>query len=124
MLAMPRVKDELTAADGMIKRADYLLAEAIRTVAALYKDGTLKKPEGYASAFPDLLTFHDATTPIEQKLFKMFMEHRMRTFQGAFHNNPDYSLWYGWSAMKTDLVEINDMAEELRRRSQGAKAGS
>jgi len=117
-------KDELNAADGMIKRADQLLAEAIRVVAALYKDGVLKKPEGYASAFPDLLTFHDATTPIEQKLFKMFMEHRMRTFQGAFHNNPDYALWYGWSAMRTDLVEIKDMAEQLRRRSQRSAAGS
>lgn len=112
------VKDELEKGDGMIKRADHLLAEAIRTVADLYKDGLLKKAEGYAAAFPDLLTFHNAPTPIEQKLFIMFMEHRMRTFQGAFHNNPDYSLWYGWSAMNTDLVEIKSLAEELRRQKK------
>jgi len=108
-------KGELSDADAMIKRADHLMAEAIRTVAGLYKEGILEKPEEYAAAFPDLLTFHDAATPIEQKLFVMFMKHRMRTFQGAFHNNPDYALWHGWSAMKTDLVEIKSMAEELRR---------
>ncbi|MBI5967770.1 MAG: hypothetical protein HY882_07930 [Deltaproteobacteria bacterium] len=68
----------------------------------------------YAYAFPDLLTFHDAPTVIEQKLFVMFLEHRMRTFQGAFHNNPDYTLWYGWSEMQRSLTEIKTMAKELR----------
>jgi len=82
----------------------------------LYQDGTLKQPESYARPFPDLLTFHDAPTTIEQKLFVMFLEHRMRTFQGAFHNNPDYSLWYGWSAMQRDLTEIKEQAELMRTR--------
>jgi hypothetical protein len=91
------------------------MAEGIREVAALYKDGTLKKPENYASAFPDLLTFHDSPTPIENRLFKMYLKHRMRAFQGAFHNNPDYTLWYGWSEMQTDLTDIRAMAAELRR---------
>lgn len=90
------------------------MAEALRYVAGLYKDGVLKKPDSYAYQFPDLLTFHDAPTVIEQKLFLMFLEHRMRTFQGAFHANPDYSLWYGWSKMTRDLSEIKEMAEALR----------
>lgn len=107
---------ELQKGDQMIKAADHLMAEAIRIVAALYQDGALKKPESYAYPFPDLLTFHDAPTPIEQKLFIMYLEHRMRAFQGAFHNNPDYALWYGWSEMQQDLTEIKAMAEELRRR--------
>ena len=102
-------------ADGLIRDADHLMAEAIRTVAALYQDGILAKPKGYAAAFPDLLTFHDAPTPIEQQLFVMFLEHRMRAFQGAFHANPDYALWYGWSEMQRDLVEIRAEAERLRR---------
>ncbi len=109
-------KAELEKGDQMIKEVDHLLAEAIRIIASLYKDGTLKKPENYAFAFPDLLTFHDAPTPIEQKLFVMHLEHRMRAFQGTFHANPDYALWYGWSEMKRDLTEIRAMAEELRRR--------
>ena len=107
-------KAELAKGDDMIREADHLLAEAIRIIAGLYKDGILKKPEGYAHAFPDLLTFHDAPTPIEQRLFVMHLEHRMRAFQGTFHANPDYALWYGWSEMVRDLADIKQMAEELR----------
>ena len=95
---------------------DVLMAKAIRIVAGLYKDGILKKPENYAYPFPDLLTFHDAPTPVEQELFVMFLEHRMRTFQGTFHANPDYALWYGWSEMRRSLSEIKHMAEELREK--------
>ena len=69
---------------------------------------------GYASAFPDILAFHDSPTPIENTLFVMFMKHRMRAFQGTFHASPDYALWYGWSEMQRDLTEIRAMAEELR----------
>lgn len=108
-------KAELEKGDQMIKEADHLMAEAIRTVAGLYKDGILAKPKDYAYPFPDLLTFHNASTPIEQKLFVMFLEHRMRTFQGTFHANPDYALWYGWSEMQMDLTEIRTLAEELRK---------
>jgi hypothetical protein len=98
------------------------MAEGIRTVAALYKDGVIPKPAGYAAAFPDLLTFHDAPTPVEQRLFVMFLEHRMRAFQGTFHANPDYALWYGWSEMQRDLSEINHMAEQLRAAKRAVPA--
>jgi hypothetical protein len=54
----------------------------------------------------------------------MFLEHRMRTFQGAFHNNPDYSLWYGWSEMQRDLTEIKEKAAELRAKHQPAPAAA
>jgi hydroxylamine dehydrogenase len=106
---------EIAKGDDMIREADRLLAQAIEVIAALYQDGILEQPEGYASAYPDLLTFHDAPTPIEQRLFAMHLEHRMRAFQGTFHANPDYALWYGWSEMVRDLSEIKQMAEEMRR---------
>jgi hypothetical protein len=108
-------KEQLRQSEGLLRDADHAMAEAIRTVAALYQEGVLAKPKSYAFAFPDLLTFHDAPTPIEQKLFVMFLEHRMRAFQGAFHANPDYANWYGWSEMARDLVEIRAEAEDLRR---------
>jgi hydroxylamine dehydrogenase len=114
-------KLELAKGDQMIQAADHLMAEGIRTVAALYKDGVLPKPKDYASAYPDILTFHDAPTVIEQKLFVMFMEHRMRTFQGIFHANPDYALWYGWSEMQRDLTEIKALADDMRAKSKAAK---
>jgi hypothetical protein len=109
-------KGELEKGDKIIREVDHLMAEGIRTVAALYKDGLLAKPAGYAAAFPDLLAFHDAPTPVEQKLFVMFLEHRMRAFQGTFHANPDYALWYGWSEMQRDLTEIKAIAAELRKK--------
>ncbi|MFO0585160.1 MAG: multiheme c-type cytochrome [Anaeromyxobacter sp.] len=108
-------KTQLAQADGLIRDIDHQMAEAIRTVAGLYQDGTLAKPKSYAFAFPDLLTFHDAPTPVEQRLFVMFLEHRMRAFQGAFHANPDYVTWYGWAELAQDLSEIKSMAEDLRR---------
>jgi len=52
---------------------------------------------------------------VEQKLFVMFLEHRMRAFQGAFHANPDYVTWYGWSELQRDVAEIKHLAEDMRR---------
>ncbi|SDJ26776.1 Seven times multi-haem cytochrome CxxCH [Ferrimonas sediminum] len=115
-------KAELDKADALIRDLDHLLAEGIREIAALYQEGVLTKPESYAEAFPDLLTFHDAPTSIEQTLFEMHLKHRMRGFQGAFHANPDYALWYGWSEMVRDLQEIKEKAEEMRRSHSQAKA--
>ena len=108
--------EELGKGDKIIQEIDHLLAQAIREIAALYTDGVLAKPEGYTYAFPDLLTFHDAPTPIENTLFNMHLKHRMRAFQGAFHSNPDYTLWYGWNEMVQDLDNIRYMAAELRER--------
>lgn len=115
-------KLELEKGDLMIKEADHLMAEAIRTVAALYEDSVLEKPKNYTYAFPDLLTFHDAPTVIEQKLFVMYLEHRMRAFQGSFHNNPDYALWYGWSEMRRDMTEIKTLATEMRVEAERKKS--
>ena len=55
---------------------------------------------------------------IEQKLFVMFLEHRMGAFQGTFHANPDYALWYGWSEMQRDFTEIMEMAAEMREKAK------
>ncbi|MEW5702728.1 MAG: multiheme c-type cytochrome [Candidatus Zixiibacteriota bacterium] len=107
-------KGELAKGDKMIRAADSMLAAAIRIVAGLYQDGTLAKPAHYAYPFPDLLAFHDAPTPIEQRLFVMHLEHRMRAFQGTFHANPDYALWYGWSELVRDLSDIKEMAAQMR----------
>jgi hypothetical protein len=97
------------------------MAEAIRAVAGLYKDRVLEKPQSHKHAFPDLLVFHETPTPIENKLFVMFLKHRMRAFQGTFHSNPDYALWYGWSALRQDLTEIRSMAAELRAKHGAVK---
>jgi hypothetical protein len=115
-------RQQLQQGDDMIRNADHLMAEAIRIVAGLYRDGVIPKPKNYAYAFPNLLTFHDAPTVIEQKLFVMYLEHRMRTFQGTFHASNDYALWYGWSEMQRDLTEITELAATMRQNHSRADA--
>lgn len=115
-------KEQLQAGDDMIRNADHLMAQAITIVAGLYKEGVLPQPKNYTYPFPNLLTFHDAPTVIEQKLFVMYLEHRMRTFQGTFHGSPDYALWYGWSEMQRDLIEIKELAAQMRRDHVTAQA--
>lgn len=113
-------KGQLDAGDRVIKDIDKIMAEAIREVQGLYKDGLLKKPADWTFA-PDLLQFYEAKSSVEQDLYVMFMEYRMRAFQGAFHINPDYMHWYGWAPMKETLRKIKDEAEKLRAEKASAK---
>ena len=106
-------KNQLDAADGLIKEVDRLMAQAILEVKALYDEGILKKPESWGFA-PDLLQFYEAPSTPEQHLWVMFLEYRMRAFQGAFHMNPDYMHWYGWAPMKETLAKIKFEANQLR----------
>jgi predicted CXXCH cytochrome family protein len=99
--------------DAMIKEADRLMAQGINLVAGLYEEGIIQ-PQPGKLAYPDMLTFYETMTPIEQRLYIMFMEHRMRTFQGAFHNNPDYVTWYGLAELKKDIVDMTRDAQEMR----------
>jgi len=106
-------QQNLAAADSIIKDSDKLVAEAIDVVEGLYKEGVIERPKDRPPV-PDLLRFYEVKYPIEQKLYTMFLEHRMRSFQGAFHMNPDYQHWYGWAEMKRDLAEIREEAAQLR----------
>ena len=105
---------KLAEADQVIKESDKLMAEAVDVVDKLYDDGVLPRPKD-RPPHPDLLQFYEVENPIEQKLYPMLLEHRMRTFQGAFHMNPDYLHWYGWAEMRRDLVEIKAEAAQLRK---------
>ena len=118
-------KEQLDMGDSIMMKADRLMAEAITTVAALYKDGLIKKPAGYPANYPFLLTFMhtngeswdkglDKLSYIDQVLVQMYMKHRMRAYQGFFHVNPDYAYWYGWNEMTKDLGEIKELARSMR----------
>ncbi|MDW7773591.1 MAG: multiheme c-type cytochrome [Desulfobulbaceae bacterium] len=113
-------EQNLENGDKMIKAADKLMAEGIEIVADLYKRGLIEPKEG-KPAYPDLLAFYGALTPIEQTLYVMFLEHRMRAFQGAFHMNPDYTTWYGLAELNKDLVEIKAEAEQMIREAERRK---
>jgi hydroxylamine dehydrogenase len=117
--------EQLETGDSILAKADRLMAEGIEIVAALYKDGIIKKPAGYPHNYPFLLTFMhtngskwnenlDGLSYIDQVLLQMYMKHRMRTYQAHFHVNPDYAYWYGWSEMTKDLGEITELAKTMR----------
>ena len=115
------VRTQLEMGDAMMQKADRLLAQGIDEVAGLYKEGILVKPDNYSFAYPDFLYFMRTgggnlkqASHIEQVLFEMYMKHRMRTYQGVFHANPDYTYWYGWAMMTKDLTEIKDLAHTMR----------
>ena len=97
------------------------MAEAILTVAGLYKDGILPKPQNYAYPFSRSPYLPRCSNNDRQELFVMFLEHRMRTFQGTFHVNPNYSLWYGWSEMQRSVTEIKEKAAEMLKNTRSKK---
>ncbi|MDD2310766.1 MAG: multiheme c-type cytochrome [Desulfuromonadaceae bacterium] len=111
------VKENFKNADQMVKESDKLFAEAINIVGGLYEQGIIKQKQGQPFAYPDLLTFYDVDTKIEQTLYEMFMDHRMKAFQGGFHMNPDYSTWYGFAKMQKDLTEIREMAVDMKKKA-------
>jgi hypothetical protein len=37
----------------------------------------------------------------------------VKTWKGAYHQNPDYTHWYGWSALVMVLGDIGDKATEM-----------
>lgn len=119
---------QLKAGDKMMQKADRLMAQAIDIVAALYADGILEKPAEYAFAYPDIWYFMrtggkslENMSHIDQVLFQMYMKHRMRTYQGCFHVNPDYAYWYGWAMMTKDLGEIQELDHLLRKTHEESK---
>jgi hypothetical protein len=115
------VDDNMANADKMLKEADKLFAEAINIIKDLRKDGVITVKEG-DGVYPQLLSFYEVDTKVEQILYEMFMDHRMKTFQGAFHLNPDYTTWYGYAKMKKDLVEIKEMDRYMRKAFEAEKA--
>lgn len=119
----PFTQSNLDAADQTIKSADKLLAGAVSTVQALYKDGILPPPKDYPAGV-DLLRFMDVASPIELKLWEMFQGNRTHTYIGAFHNSPDYSFWFGYAQMKKDSIEIQAEAEQLRAEKEKGQVGS
>ncbi len=107
------VAENFKNADAMLKEIDKVFAEAIEIVADLYRAGIITYADRPGAEYPDLLAFYDVDTKIEQTLYEMFMDHRMKAFQGTFHINPDYATWYGYAKLKKDLTEIRELAHHM-----------
>ena len=61
-----------------------------------------------------MLNFYEVDTHIEELLYEMFMDFRMKTYQAAFHFKPDYTTWYGYAKMKEALVEMKKEAANYK----------
>lgn len=106
-------REHLENADQVIRETTHLLAKAVRIVQGLYDDGILPEAAD-GPQHVDLLLFYDSPTEIEQELYRMFLFHRQKAFQGAIHANPDYMHWYGWAPMKSSFQKIEAMAKAMR----------
>jgi len=111
-------ESELKKGDRMIREADITMAQAINCVADLYRDGILKKPKAFRFPFPDFLQPCEAPKRIEQILWRMFGQYRMRAFQGVFHQNSIYAYRHGLSEMRRSLCEIQELAQDLRSKAR------
>ena len=100
--------------EGRGADADRLMAEAVTLVEGLYADGILPLTAD-GPKHPDLLLFYESPTEIEQELYRMFLFHRQKAFQGAIHANPDYMHWYGWAPMNSSFRKIKQLAAEMRK---------
>ena len=49
---------------------------------------------------------------IEKMYFTAMKYENVKTWKGAYHQNPDYTHWYGWSALVMTLGEIGDEATD------------
>jgi len=107
------VDENIKNADLMLKEANRVFAEAIEIVADLRRDGIIEVREG-EGVYPQLLNFYEVDTTVEQLLYEMFMDHRMKAFQATYHINPDYATWYGYAKLKKDLTEIKELAQQMR----------
>ncbi|NOY67918.1 MAG: cytochrome C [Deltaproteobacteria bacterium] len=108
-------EENLKNGDKMIKAADKIFAQAIDIVAGLYRDGIIKETYNQATfPYPDLYNLYEVNTHIEELLYEMFMDYRMKTFQAAFHMMPDYTTWYGYAKLKETLVEMKEIDGQMR----------
>jgi hydroxylamine dehydrogenase len=101
--------------DNVTKESIHLLAEGIRIVAELYKDGTIQQPGSYPYNYPFMLAFYKSPTPIEQDLYLMLEEWHNRMFMGAFHQSADYMHWEGFAPMQEHLVRMRAEAALMRQ---------
>jgi len=113
----------LKDADSIEEQSRALVDEAREIVEALALEGLLVPDPSEREAHPlfgqNLVVgphmLYENLSSIEVKYFRMKMFHYMSAFKGAFHQNPDYSHWFGNAPLKLELSEIKSEAAALRQ---------
>jgi hypothetical protein len=112
----------LDDADRIEIQSRAMLSEARAIVEELSKEKLLnpmpsERPGhpllGHALVIGPNMVYEDISSA-ETKFFRMMMFHYMSAFKGAFHQNPDYTHWFGNAPLKLTLAELRSEAELLR----------
>jgi hydroxylamine dehydrogenase len=124
---------QLAVCDAVKADVDALLWDPVMRIRGLWYDGLLDPmPENrpanpyYATAGPNLVNeghvlvlggqqLYGGTSEIEQWFFSTYKYDHVSTFKGAYHINPDYSHWFGWSEVNQDRDIIAGQESALRR---------
>jgi hydroxylamine dehydrogenase len=113
----------LESADRIFSQARALVAEAQEIVTELNREGLLlPKPSerpphplaGKQFVIGPKMIYEDISGA-EAKFFRIMMFHFMSAYKGAFHQNPDYTHWYGIAPLKLALAELRSEAALLRK---------
>ena len=116
----------LDDADKIVEQSRALVAEAQEIVEKLRREDLLRPSPAERPAHPLFgQTFiigphmlYENLSAVESLFFKMKQFYYMNTTKGAFHQNPDYTHWYGNAPLKLTLSEIRSEAYLLRRVQQ------
>jgi hypothetical protein len=122
----------LDQADQIKKDVDDLLWDPVMRIRGLWYDSLLDPmPENrppnpvYAAAGPNFVNdgyalvlggqqLYTDTSAVEQWFFYTYKYDHVNTFKGAYHINPDYSHWFGWSEVNQDIGMIRGEEAALR----------
>lgn len=125
----PFVKTNLNGADEIKRDVDELLWDPVMRLRGLSYDGLLdpmpanRAPNPAYTASPgggQILVIggqqlYSGTSQIEQAFFNTYKYDHVNTFKGAYHINPDYSHWFGWARVNSDLDVVKGQEATLRR---------
>lgn len=116
----------LEDADRIKQHADRLVAEAVRIVENLYRDGLLDPMPEKRIAHPTaghalapVAAFENQSDPERLFFFLTQFAHSI-TFKSAYHQSPDYLQWHGIASLKSRLDELRALDQRIRRRKDGS----
>lgn len=120
---------ELAAGDRIRQQSQALVTKARGIIEKLADQSLLQPMPADRPAHPlrgkqlvlDGQMLYENISHIERLYFKMQKYDDAKTWKGAYHQNPDYTHWYGNAELKMDLVDIQ--AEARRLRQAAARTG-
>ena len=123
--SQPFATRNLENADQIKADVDAKLWDPVMRIRGLWYDGLLDPMPAGRPPHPQSGTalvlggqqLYSDTSAIEQLLFQTYKYDHVSTFKGAYHINPDYSHWFGWARVNSDLDLIR--GEEARLRKVG-----